>query len=703
MKKWIKTLFLILAVSSMHAQIESNLFHSISGFSYDEYDLDSIANHSILKLDIPEWYHLLDHHPAHISLEIPYKDYDLKAVLRVSNVYGNDFKVKTASGESINLNAVSKSVYYQGYFEGFTNSHFAFSVLNNEIIGVGSIPGIGDVNLGKLEGLNYIFYSEKDLNGHNQFLCETRGDPGTQQGYREIESDERELVDDCSGIYVEADYDLFLNKGGVLETVDYITALFNEIQLLYEIDEMTIFMSELMVWDVESPYFGITDTGILLDLFGTTTVDWEGDLGHLVTLAASGGLAWVDVFCSPDQAIRKAVSGISPTFAEIPIYSWSVEVIAHEMGHNMGSPHTHACFWNGDDTAIDGCGPEAGFDEGCDEDLPAEGGTVMSYCHLTDVGIDLGLGFGEQPGDHMRARILASDCLESCDLTVMDMTITGGLISTTCDNAPIYRQLSVENNSNDDFTSAQINVYIEGELVESHSWSGFIPEDGVGTINIPATSLPVGSYIMQVVLDFPSGYEDDNPIDNSFTFNFDVHPYPTAGFYPDPVQMVSYDATSTMTNTSEGATTFTWNMGDESPLIYGTNPTHTFPFERGDTYNITLVATSEFGCNDTATSSVIVEGVNIFFIENSFTPSGDLFNEEFTPVFAAGLDIYDYHFVVYNRWGEVMFETFNVAYGWNGKYGDKLAPAGSYVWVLEFGDLSSDEKHAHQGHVTLLR
>ena len=39
----------------------------------------------------------------------------------------------------------------------------------------------------------------------------------------------------------------------------------------------------------------------------------------------------------------------------VPTYSWNVMVITHEMGHLMGSNHTHACVWNGNNTAIDGC------------------------------------------------------------------------------------------------------------------------------------------------------------------------------------------------------------------------------------------------------------------------------------------------------------------------------------------------------------
>src|SRR5690606_21482823 len=85
----------------------------------------------------------------------------------------------------------------------------------------------------------------------------------------------------------------------------------------------------------------------------------------------------------------------------------------HEMGHNLGSPHTHACAWNGNNTAIDGCGPTAGYSEGsCPmAPLPTNGGTIMSYCHLVSgVGINFNNGFGPQPGDLIRDKYNTATC-----------------------------------------------------------------------------------------------------------------------------------------------------------------------------------------------------------------------------------------------------------------------------------------------------
>jgi gliding motility-associated-like protein len=103
---------------------------------------------------------------------------------------------------------------------------------------------------------------------------------------------------------------------------------------------------------------------------------------------------------------------------------------------------------------------------------------------------------------------------------------------------------------------------------------------------------------------------------------------------------------------------------------------------------------------DTTEEMVNVKGVNIYYIPNSFSPE----KESFKPVFSAGLDVYDYHFTIYNRYGEILFESYNESYGWNGMYGDNgFVPVGVYVWKLEFGDLTTDERHTEVGHVNVMR
>jgi len=100
-----------------------------------------------------------------------------------------------------------------------------------------------------------------------------------------------------------------------------------------------------------------------------------------------------------------------------------VMVVTHEFGHLFGSRHTHACVWNGDNTAIDGC---AGYTEGsCSlPGNPPQGGTIMSYCHQQSVGINFALGFGLQPGNVIRNSVINGNCLDCCAAGQDNLSIT---------------------------------------------------------------------------------------------------------------------------------------------------------------------------------------------------------------------------------------------------------------------------------------
>ena len=89
---------------------------------------------------------------------------------------------------------------------------------------------------------------------------------------------------------------------------------------------------------------------------------------------------------------------------------------------------------------------------------------------------------------------------------------------------------------------------------------------------------------------------------------------------------------------------------------------------------------------------------------NVFTPDGDGHNQTFKPQITSGIDMYAYHLTIFNRWGEIVFESFNYEFGWNGTYGDQgLVEDGVYVWQIEFKETMSDKRHTHRGHVTVLK
>lgn len=184
----------------------------------------------------------------------------------------------------------------------------------------------------------------------------------------------------------------------------------------------------------------------------------------------------------------------------------------------------------------------------------------------------------------------------------------------------------------------------------------------------------------------------------------EVYPMPVASFSFISREVDLGTSTADFENTSLFSDSYTWNFGDSSPLSNDFSPSHTYPSVDNGAYTVTLIAENSIGCADTVTKIVQMEGLTIYYIPNTFTPDGDSFNETFQPVFSSGFDYYDFHMAIYNRWGEMVFETYNADYGWNGAYGDQgLVDDGVYIWRIDFGDSGSDARIVREGHVTVLK
>lgn len=184
----------------------------------------------------------------------------------------------------------------------------------------------------------------------------------------------------------------------------------------------------------------------------------------------------------------------------------------------------------------------------------------------------------------------------------------------------------------------------------------------------------------------------------------EVVPEPVAEFVYSPGDIFVNNTTVSFTNSSDFADYYIWDFGDGSSTTGTTNPIHDFPAVGNREYNVQLIAANDLGCADTANQIIFVKDVALFFIPNTFTPDGDNFNEVFKPIFVSGYDPYDYHMMIFNRWGEMVFESYNAAYGWNGTYGDLgLVQDDVYIWRIEFGETASDKRTKINGHVTLIK
>ncbi len=179
---------------------------------------------------------------------------------------------------------------------------------------------------------------------------------------------------------------------------------------------------------------------------------------------------------------------------------------------------------------------------------------------------------------------------------------------------------------------------------------------------------------------------------------------PFASFSYNPDISTIEDTEVEFTNSSFEGETYYWSFGDNTPTSTVESPTHVFPETGNQSYAVTMIVYNSIGCSDTMTQIITIQDIILFYIPNIFTPDGDDYNETFKPIFYSGHDPYDFHMVIYNRWGEIVFESYNANAAWDGTYGDGgLVEDGVYIWSLDFKETMSDKRHYHNGHITVLK
>ncbi len=365
---------------------------------------------TVIKLVPGELKRLLHEKPDFIEITFPYRETSAVTVeLYRHRLTTADFLLTTETGKALSY---TPGVYYQGIIKGEPGSVAAFSFFSGNIMGVASSPSSGNIVLGKTkDASDYVSYTDTALTGKNPFACAADIIPEGPQGkaYADpaaLKDNEAKVTEKCIRIYYEIGYKAYQNNGSdVYATADWLSGIHNNIATLYYNDGIKISLNEIRIWTTPDPYTG-TYSDNLAD-FRTNRQVFNGDLAHLVNWPATTSIAYVNSLCT---TYRYAYSAVDQTYPQIPVYSWTIHAMTHEMGHSFGSPHTHACAWNGNNTAIDGCGPLAGANEGCNGPVPASG-TIMSYCHLVSAGVNFSNGFGPQPAALMRNIIDSKTCI----------------------------------------------------------------------------------------------------------------------------------------------------------------------------------------------------------------------------------------------------------------------------------------------------
>ncbi len=187
-------------------------------------------------------------------------------------------------------------------------------------------------------------------------------------------------------------------------------------------------------------------------------------------------------------------------------------------------------------------------------------------------------------------------------------------------------------------------------------------------------------------------------------YMIETYPKPIAQFTVEPNPVSLWDPTVRFYDqSSRDVKTWVWNLGDGKIIFPNIkNPVHQYVVGLAKTYTVTLTVTNAYGCIDSIPHAVEVQPEFTFYIPNAFTPgNSEKVNDTF---FGKGVGIIEYHLWVFDRWGNMVFNTKDINTGWDGRAnnGADIAQQDVYVWKVKLKDVFN-KNHEYIGTVTLVR
>jgi hypothetical protein len=441
---------------------------------------NQVSNATVFNLDRAKALDIIHQGRDFISLEVPLNDASVLTLdlYRETKAF-SELSVSLSDGSTFDVSSL-KASFYRGIIRGNENSVVSLSIFENEIAGIISSEK-GNLVLGKLKNnQQMVLYNDRDLKASPEFNCDTPDLPLSDAellNYQNFSS--KALTLKCVRLAFETEHDIYQAlESSVPNVIMYVTNLYNQVGTLYANDGISTALSNIVVWNIPSPYTADNTLNLLYE-YQAQTNSINGDLGQLLTFRPVGGgrAAGYNGICNSDLDQSLCVSGIwTGSIVSVPTYSWNVMVVAHEFGHLLGSRHTHDCVWNGNNTAIDGCGPNAGYNgEGTCSIGPiptaSVGGTIMSYCHSSqkpgvnlppNPGINFANGFGPQPAAVITNNVNGGICLNSCSACPDNLVITTNVNPTETE----YRQALATITATNTIASGATAIYHAGTELE---------------------------------------------------------------------------------------------------------------------------------------------------------------------------------------------------------------------------------------------
>ncbi len=211
-----------------------------------------------------------------------------------------------------------------------------------------------------------------------------------------------------------------------------------------------------------------------------------------------------------------------------------------------------------------------------------------------------------------------------------------------------------------------------------------------------------GDYTVTLTAPGPDG------VNGVYTKNITVFDHPVAEFSYTPDVVYVPGKSLSCSSLSLNAVYYLWDFGD-GITSNEVNPFH--EYTDAGVYDLSLTVESQYGCTDqiikTNAVTAVLEGFITF--PTAFTPrpdggtavaiGGGESNEVFRPVYR---DVDQYQLQIFNRWGQLIYESTDIEEGWNGFYNNELSPQGVYVWKVH-GNFISGKVFTEAGSVLLVR
>ena len=190
----------------------------------------------------------------------------------------------------------------------------------------------------------------------------------------------------------------------------------------------------------------------------------------------------------------------------------------------------------------------------------------------------------------------------------------------------------------------------------------------------------------------------------TFTDLVETRPLPIAEFTISPNPTTMFETTIIAQDQSQtNIVSWEWDAPGSTQMVSNyDNPHFSYPEGVVDNYMIYLTVEDDLGCRDSVSHQLVVLSDILVYVPNAFTPDGNEHNQ-----------IWEYHFngisddgfsmLVFNRWGELIWESHNPNVFWDGSYGSTYVPDGVYVWKSTVTSIITAEKRSFTGTVTILR